>query len=179
MKIKKGPAMRSDLGRRSAIALTVAGGIGLVATQTAAQQAAPNGVPTPAATAVFANGALNVPGSPIDVDTVPSKFSARTEADDKLPIAAYTFKHLNGERRAIYQSLHDKQAPGSNVASIESYSVVGAQIPTAIALNGLLPLPDAIVSRLPELRGFMFTTAGDKFLLVDPNLRMVIAVLDP
>ena len=100
-----------------------------MAQTTAAQQAAPNGAPTPAATGVFANGALNVPGAPADVDTVPSKFSARTEADDKLPVAAYTFKHLNGERRAIYQSLRDKQAPGSNVASTESYSWSGPRFP--------------------------------------------------
>lgn len=57
--------------------------------------------------------------------------------------------------------------------------MVGAEIPTAVALSGLFPLPDAIVSRLPELKGFKFTTAGDRFLRVDPNLRMVIAVLEP
>src|SRR6476659_6693789 len=38
--------------------------------------------------AIFVDGRLTVPGAP-DGDTVPSKHSARTFADDQLPIAAY------------------------------------------------------------------------------------------
>lgn len=48
--------------------------------------------PKPADNSVFVNGALAVPGAPENVDTVPSKFSAKNAADDKLTTAAYTFK---------------------------------------------------------------------------------------
>src|SRR5688572_24931570 len=40
-------------------------------------------------THVFVDGALSVPGAPKDGDTVPSKFSARNAASDRLPIVAF------------------------------------------------------------------------------------------
>ena len=60
----------------------------------------------PADNSVFVNGALAVPGAPENTDTVPAKFSEQNAADDKLSIAAYTFKLLTEEqRRAIYTAL--------------------------------------------------------------------------
>ena len=46
----------------------------------------------------FVNGVLSAPGAMTDVDTAPAKFSARTDADDKMPIAGYRLKHLTGEQ---------------------------------------------------------------------------------
>ena len=48
---------------------------------------------------VLVNGSLTAQGAPADVDTTPSKFSARTAADDKQPIAAYRLKNLTDEQR--------------------------------------------------------------------------------
>src|SRR5262249_42452734 len=60
----------------------------------------------PQDTAVFVNGALAVPGAATDTDTVPSKFSEKNAADDRLVTLAYTFKLLGREERsAIYQAL--------------------------------------------------------------------------
>ena len=168
--------MPRELIGKTAIALTLVGSIVLAAGQATAQQAAPNEAAPPALT----NGMLTAPGTPTDVDTIPSKFSARTAADDKLPIVAYGLKHLTDEqRRAIYQGLRDKGVPGSEAVSAGSYAVVGAEIPTVVALHALYPLPDEVVSRLPELRDMVFTRAGDKILLVNPRLHRVIAVLGP
>src|SRR5262245_5272150 len=55
---------------------------------------------------VFVNGALTVPGAPPDTDTVPAKFSARNDASDRLPIAAFRLKHLTDDQhREIHQQL--------------------------------------------------------------------------
>ena len=52
------------------------------------------------------NGAPAVPGAKAEGETVPAKFSAKNDADDKLPTWGYTFKHLSAEqRRAIYQTV--------------------------------------------------------------------------
>src|SRR6476646_9506897 len=51
----------------------------------------------PADNSVFVNGALAVPGAPENTDTVPAKFSEQNAADEKLSIAAYTFKLLTEE----------------------------------------------------------------------------------
>src|SRR6478609_6435051 len=53
----------------------------------------------PAENSVFVNGALAVPGAPANTDTVPAKFSEQNAADDKLSIAAYTFKLLTEDQR--------------------------------------------------------------------------------
>jgi hypothetical protein len=144
---KKGPVMPRELIGKTAIALTLVGSIVLSGGQTTAQQAAPNEAAPPALT----NGMLTAPGTPTDVDTIPSKFSARTAADDKLPIVAYGVKHLTDEqRRAIHQGMRDKGVRGSEAVSAASYAVVGAEIPTEVALNALYPLPDEVVSGVYE-----------------------------
>ena len=67
----------------------------------------------PADNSVFVNGALAVPGAPENTDTVPAKFSEQNAADDKLSIAAYTFKLLTEEqRRAIYTALKGQPRAG-------------------------------------------------------------------
>ena len=51
-----------------------------------------------------------VPGAMPGSDTVPSTLSEKHAADDKLIIAAYTFKNFTPEqRRAIYQALNSER----------------------------------------------------------------------
>ena len=131
-------------------------------------------------TSVFVNGVLAVPGAQTDVDTAPAKFSARTAADDAVPIAGYVLRHLTDEqRRAIFQSVHGKQVTKVGAVPTDSSTMVGALVPTAVALDGLSPLPEDAVASLPEMRTVMFTTAGEKVLLVNPRTRVVIGVLNP
>ena len=130
---------------------------------------------------VFVNGVLAVPGAPTEVHTTPAKFSARTAADDQLPIAAYRLRHLtDDQRRDIYQQLSRERGGGFRPAAAnddDQHAVVGALVPANIALNGLSPIPVAVAARFSELRDVAFTRSTGKLLLIDPINRLVIGVL--
>ena len=128
--------------------------------------------------AAFENGTLKAPGAPTDVDTAPAKFSARTTADDALPIAAYTLKHLsNDQRRAISEAVRNERSAGPTPNG--DFASVGAQVPTAVALSALNPLPDGVTSSMPEMRTVMFTRVAEKIVLINPRTRVVIGVVEP
>ncbi len=130
---------------------------------------------------VLTNGALTAGGSPADVDTVPAKFSARSAADDQLPIAGYRLKHLTGgERSEIMQGIGSQRdgMPGSAQANNDAYAVVGAEIPSVVALQGLTAMPDALTAKFPGLRGTAFMRAGGKVLVVDLDNNLVVGVLE-
>jgi len=129
---------------------------------------------------VLTKGALTAPSSPPDVDTVPAKFSARTNADDQLPIAAYRLKHLTNDQRAeIVQGIGSKRdaAPGSADTN-KAYAIVGAEIPSSVALTGLTAMPEALTAKFPGLRGTAFMRAEGKVLVVDLDNSMVVGVLE-
>jgi len=112
----------------------------------------------PAQNNVFVNGALAVPGAPMNTDTVPAKFSAKNAADDALITIAYTFKTLtDGERRAIYQALKDQQAGSAFDADI------GTKLPPGIELR---PVPEELAARVPQTRDYRYAVATDRVLLV-------------
>ena len=130
--------------------------------------------------ASFDKGTLVSPGSPKDVDTAPAKFSDRNTADDALPIAGYTLKHLtDDQRRAISSSLRSDKATQNAPAGGADFATIGASVPTAVALSGLRPLPDSVASSIPEMRTVMFARSGDKLVLINPRTRVVIGVLTP
>ena len=127
----------------------------------------------------FVNGALTAPGAPSDVDTIPSKFSARTAADDKLPIAAYRLKYLTSDQlKGIREAIGKTASQGSGSRAIGGYAHIGAEIPTIVALNDLHPLPALVLEQLPAARGVAFTLSEDKVLLVNTNTRVVVGVLE-
>jgi hypothetical protein len=126
---------------------------------------------------VFEKGVLTAPGALTDVDTTPAKFSARTAADDALPIAAYALKHLSDEqRRAISEAVGNEGR--QSAAPDADFARVGAQVPTAVALSGLNPLPEKVTSILPEMSDVMFTRAAEKIVLINPRTRVVIGVIE-
>jgi hypothetical protein len=129
--------------------------------------------------ASFNQGTLSAPGAPKDVDTAPSKFSARTAADDALPIAAYALRHLTAEqRRAIVASVRDEKGAKTEPGATEDFAKIGALVPTAVALSGLSPLPESIAATIPDTRTVKFARAGDdKLLLINPRTRVVLEVL--
>jgi hypothetical protein len=126
---------------------------------------------------VFANGTLTAPGAPTDVDTAPSKFSSRTAADDRLPIAGYRLKNLTTEQKStIYGELGDRRT-GLPANLDEAHSVLGAEVPTDVALGALEPVPDAVTAKVPALKGLAFTMSGRKLVLVDSTMRTVVGVI--
>jgi hypothetical protein len=145
---------------------------------TAAQVAPgePKSVQTPQTGPALVNGALAAPGADKDAQTVPAKFSAKNDAQDHLPIIAFTFKNLSDEqKRAIVASVKDaKTAPPHGTAPPEAYAKPGMQLPSSADLRAL---PDAIIAQMPEMKGYRYSTIGDKVLLVDPANMTVVAVL--
>ena len=127
---------------------------------------------------VFVNGVLSVPGAATEVDTAPSKFSPRSAAADRLPIAGYRFRRLTGDqRREILQALsaqHD--APVSSPAGGE-FAVIGAEVPATVAQQSLAPVPEELAAKFPELRGTAFMRSGGGIIVVDRDNRLVIGLL--
>ena len=129
---------------------------------------------------VLTDGALTARGSPADVDTVPGKFSARTAADDQLPIAAYRLKHLTQDQRnEIVQGLGSQSAAASGPGgSNDAYAIVGAEIPSTVALQGFTAMPEVLTGKFPSLRGTAFLRAAGKVLIVDLDNSLVVGVLE-
>lgn len=125
---------------------------------------------------VFSNGTLTVSGALPDTDTAPAKFSERTNADDQLPIAAYRLKRLSPDHRLdIARQIagtSSQQKPSS-----DGYARVGAELPAAIALDALTPVPEALASKYPELRGTASMISDGKIVIVDRDNNLVVGVL--
>jgi hypothetical protein len=64
---------------------------------------------------VLVNGGWNVPGVPQDSQTVPSKYSARNAALDKLPIMAAPLWLTDEQRRKIAATLLTGSAPTDTI----------------------------------------------------------------
>ena len=126
-----------------------------------------------ASTGVFVDGRLAVPGAATDGETVPSNYSARNAAIDKLPIVAFSLRLADAQKREIYGKLH--AGPGG-LALSPAHAMVGAEIPPDIALRDLRPVPDSLIAKFPELRWTSYLIDGPNVLLANAN-NMVVGVL--
>jgi Protein of unknown function (DUF1236) len=181
--------MRTQLLRAAALALMLGGGTGLAAAQSQTIQQPEAKDPTPAQVApaeradavpqtgpALVNGALAAPEAAKDSSTVPAKFSAKNDAEDHLPLMAFTFKNLSDEqKRAIVQSVRGaKTAAPKGEASPELYANPSVSLPSAVDLRAL---PDEVTAKIPQTKAYRYTTVGDKVLLVEPASRTVVAVI--
>jgi len=163
----------------AAVALLFAGGIGFAAAQNPPAQVAPGepkSVAVPQTGPALVNGALAAPGADPNAQTVPAKFSAKNDAEDHMPIIAFTFKNLSdAQKRAIVDSVKNaKTAPPQGSAPPEAYAKPSMQLPASAEVR---PLPDAVTAQIPETKGYYYSTLGDKVLLVAPANMTVVAVL--
>ena len=177
--------------RTTAIALLLAAGTGLAHAQTLTppsplppplRQAQPT-LPTPlpqvqpaprsqtdpsAAAPVLVNGALTASGAPKETDTVPSKFSPRNAADDKLITTAYAFKTMpNDQRQAVFQALKD----GPSIGSVKAE--VGTELPVKVTLHAI---PEQLAQQVPQTKDYQYVVSDNRVLLVAPAHRVVVAV---
>jgi hypothetical protein len=145
-------------------------------TEQAGTQEPSSKVPNTSRNDVFVNGVSTVAGAPTDTDTAPAKFSARTAADDALPIAGYRLKLLAGnERREIAQQLSSTRESVRSNDSIRP--MIGVEIPAEIA-RGLDPMPEAMAAKFPGLRGTGFMRSQGKTLVVDLDNSIVVGVFE-
>jgi len=116
-------------------------------------------------TAVFVNGALNVPGAPADSQTVPAKFSKRNDAIDHLPIMAMPeLAFSNEQRRAIIDAVRGVNTP------VQSTNAKHAEeLPIDVTVQDLPPAASD-----PAFAKMKYVRAQDRILLVEPNNRVVI-----
>jgi len=129
--------------------------------------------------AVFVNGVLAVPGASTDVDTAPAKHSARTDADDQIPIAGYRLKKLDAQQRQlITQELKSQRDAPTASPTGGSYAVIGAEVPAEVASTALSPMPQALTDKFPELRGTAFMRSAGKIVIVDPKNNVVVGLLE-
>ncbi len=129
--------------------------------------------------AVFVNGVLVVPGAMTDVDTAPAKHWQRTNADDQLPIAGYRLKNLPPKARSkIAEHLKSQRDAPIASSSGGQYAVLGAEIPSIVGEQALVPVPDSLTAEYPELRGTAYTRSAGKILIVDRDNNMVVGVLE-
>jgi hypothetical protein len=126
---------------------------------------------------VFVNGVLTVPGAMTDVDTAPAKHSARTNADDQVPIAGYRLKHLTSEQRSEIVQALGSQRKAPPTTDDAAHATIGAEIPSTVAEADLTPMPEALSDKFPGLRGTGFMRTAGKVLVVDLDNSRVVAVL--
>jgi hypothetical protein len=132
------------------------------------------GSPAPAASgtdnAAFVNGRLAAPGAPQEGATVPSKFSARNAALDRLPIMAMRLQLSDAQKRSIYESVSETK-PASGNLSIETAQA----LPKEIELH---PLPKKITEAIPAVSQLKYARTENKVLLVQPPNRIVVGEIE-
>jgi hypothetical protein len=144
--------------------------------QNATQEPSSRAATAPAGdSGVLVNGALNVPGAPIDGEAVPAKFSARNDADDQLATVDYTFKTLTPEQRlAIYRAVAGQEPPQPTASQPPGIvAKAGAELPPLLALQEFAA---AMTAQFPQLGRYRYAMLGDKLLLVEPNSMYVVGV---
>jgi hypothetical protein len=110
-----------------------------------------------------------VPGAMPGSSTIPSTMSEKNAADDKLITIAYIFKNLtDDERAAIYNTLH-----GDGASKQAMTAEVATELPLSVKLS---PLPEKLVSQIPNTKGYMYVAAGSKVYLVQGPTRFVVGV---
>ena len=88
-----------------------------------------------------------------------------------------TLKHLSDDqRRSISEAVRNEGSAGATPDA--DFARVGAQVPTAVALSALNPLPEKVISSIPEMSTVMFTRVAEKIVLINPRTRVVIGVVE-
>jgi hypothetical protein len=121
-------------------------------------------------TAVLIDGKLAAPGAPTDSQTVPSKYSARNAALDRVPIMTMPLPLSDDQKRLIYDSV--SEAPASPEADAVAPTHV---LPSSVVLR---QLPAKISQEIPAVRKLHYARFANKVLLVEASNRIVVGVIE-
>jgi len=124
----------------------------------------------PMDTAVLIDGKLAAPGAPQDGETVPSKFSARNAALDRLPIMAFPLGLSEAQKRRIYDSVSATRPAPSGLTAAPA-----EVLPAGVEMHAL---PDRILGEMPVLRHLKYARLANKVLLVQPPNRIVVGEIE-
>ena len=122
-----------------------------------------------------AAGASNEPppSGPIGAvgQTIPAKFSRRNDILDKVPIMATPLRLTDEQRKQIYDAaMAEKSQPVAGADALKPAS----ELSPDQALNGMHPLPES-VRGIAGVSHLYYMKAKDKVLLIEPNVRTVVA----
>jgi hypothetical protein len=139
----------------------------MAAPQSAPGQLAPAGA-IPSGSAPTATAAPKIPSAQNDT----AQFNPTVAEKDKQPTVFWTLG-LNDEKNlALLKSiLRDATYPGKVQGLTPG---LGELVPISLALY---PLPDSAAGQMPNVQQYKFARVGKDILLVDPNIRAVVAVL--
>jgi hypothetical protein len=116
---------------------------------------------------VLVNGRLNVPGAPVDSQTVPAKFSEGNAALDKRPIMAFPLT-LSDEQKQKLLAMIRAAKPDAPVAKIDPK--LTEELPASVQLHDLPPSANEL-----GVSEFKYVRVSDGILLVRPANRIVVA----
>jgi Spy/CpxP family protein refolding chaperone len=126
-----------------------------------------------------ASGASNEPppSGPIGSfgQTIPAKFSKRNDILDNVPIMATPLRLTDEQRKQIYDAaMAEKSQPVAGADALKPTS----ELSPDQALNGMRPLPES-VRGIENVSRLYYIKAKDKVLLIEPNVRTVVAQITP
>jgi hypothetical protein len=108
-------------------------------------------------------------------EVVPSPQDAAAHNDavwqrDQLPTLAHTFNFTDEQKQQIRDALSAEQGQAGN-DKIEA----GMQLSET---DGLKPVPNDLARQMPWVKPYRYAKRGDRIVLVDPNLPVVVAVIE-
>jgi hypothetical protein len=122
-------------------------------------------MPAVAADAVLVNGRWNVPGAPVDSQTVPAKFSEGNAALDKRPIMAFPLTLSEEQKQKLVAAIRK-----ADVKNAEIDPKLTEELPVTVQLHEMpLSAKELGVSDLKYVR------LSDRIILVNPTNRIVVA----
>lgn len=88
---------------------------------------------------------------------------------DKLPTLAHTFNFTDEQKQQIRDALMAEQSRAGDLPP------AGTEIARNVDLK---PIPDEIASEMPWVMPYRYVKLGGKIAIVDPNLPVVVAVIE-
>jgi hypothetical protein len=117
--------------------------------------------------AVLVDGKWNVPGAPVDSQTVPAKFSEGNAALDKRPIMAFPLTLSEEQRKTLLAAIR-AATPDAKVEQINPK--LTEELPISVQLHEM-PLSANELG----VGNYKYVRLSDRIILVNPSNRIVVA----
>ena len=115
--------------------------------------------------AVLVDGKWNVPGAPVDSQTVPAKFSEGNAALDKRPIMAFPLTLSEEQKQKLVAAIRQ-----ADVKNAEIDPKLTEELPISVQLHEM-PLS----ANEMGVGNYKYVRLSDRILLVSPSNRIVVA----
>jgi hypothetical protein len=124
--------------------------------------------PAVAQDTVLVDGKWNVPGAPVDSQTVPAKFSQGNAALDKRPIMAFPLALSEEQRQKLVAAIRQ-----SDVKDAQIDPKLTEELPVTVQLHEM-PLS----ANEMGVGNYKYVRTSDRILLVNPSNRIVVGEIN-